>query len=140
MRMGSSRPTRYVLVPGPVIMPGLSPSTRPTRSLGVAVVGKGGAAISVRSYAEEAMLHVNARPQLGRGAIPHHAPLLEHVVVIAEPRDGPQLLVDQQHRQASLLQPLQARPDLRSHERRPSLRGLVEEETNRVRHERAADR
>src|SRR5215510_13713916 len=42
MRMGSRVPTRYVLVPGPVIMPGLSPSTRPTRSLTVAVFGKSG--------------------------------------------------------------------------------------------------
>jgi len=30
------------LVPGPVIMPGLSPSTRPMRPLGVSVVGKSG--------------------------------------------------------------------------------------------------
>src|SRR2546422_4461606 len=139
MRMGSRRPTRYVLVPGPVIMPGLSPSTRPTRSLGVAVVGKG-AAISVRSYAEVAMLHVHARPQLGRGAVPHHAPLLEHVVMIAEPRDGADVLVDQQNRQAALLQPLQARPDLRPHERRQSLRGLVEDEQRGIRHEGASDR
>src|SRR3989440_10582203 len=103
MRMGSRRPTRYVLVPGPVIMPGLSPSTRPTRSLGVAVVGKG-AALSVRSYAEGAMLHVHARPQLGRGAVPHHAPPLEHVGIIAEPRDGAHALGGQQKRQAALPQ------------------------------------
>src|SRR5712692_3222331 len=42
IRMGSRRPTRYVLVPGPVIMPGLRPRTRPTSSLGVAVFGKSG--------------------------------------------------------------------------------------------------
>src|SRR5215475_9642817 len=42
MRIGLRRPTRYVLVPGPVIMPGFKPSTRPTRSVGVAVVGKFG--------------------------------------------------------------------------------------------------
>src|SRR5207249_7552515 len=101
IRMGSRRPTRYVLVPGPVIMPGLSPSTRPTRSLGVAVVGKG-AAISVRSYAEVAMLHVRARAQLGRGPVPHHPPLLEHIVVIRQPRHRLDVLVDQQDRQPAL--------------------------------------
>src|SRR5882724_3905461 len=117
MRIGSRRPTRYVLVPGPVIIPGLSPSTRPTSSLGVAVVGKG-AAISVRSYAEVAMLHVRARAQLVRGAVPHHAPLLEHVVVVGQPRHRADVLVDQQDRQPALLETRQTRPDLRPHERR----------------------
>src|ERR1041384_1017184 len=42
IRMGSRRPTRYVFVPGPVIMPGFRPSTRPTRSVSVAVLGNSG--------------------------------------------------------------------------------------------------
>src|SRR2546422_1882216 len=42
MRIGSRRPTRDVLVPGPVIMPGLSPSTRPTSWDTVAVFGNAG--------------------------------------------------------------------------------------------------
>src|SRR3989442_5786996 len=107
MRIGSRRPTRYVLVPGPVIMPGLSPSTRPTRSLGVAVVGNG-AAIRPRSYAEVSMLHVLAGAQLGRGPAPDHAPLLEHVVVVGQPPERPDGLVDEQHRQAALPESLQA--------------------------------
>jgi hypothetical protein len=40
--MGSLRPIKYVFVPGPVIIPGFSPSTRPTRELTVAVFGKFG--------------------------------------------------------------------------------------------------
>ncbi len=60
--------------------------------------------------------------------------------MIAEPRDGADVLVDQQNRQAALLQPLQARPDLRPHERRQSLRGLVEDEQRGIRHEGASDR
>src|SRR5262245_13857792 len=126
MRIGSRRPTRYVLVPGPVILPGLSPSTRPTRSLGVAVVGKG-AAISARSYAEVAMLHVRARPQLGGGAVPDHAALLQHIVVIGQPRDRLDVLVDQQNRETALLETRQTRPDLCAHERRQPLGGLVED-------------
>src|SRR5437899_1219078 len=42
MRIGRRRPTRYVLVPGPVSMPGLRPRTRATRSVGSAVLGKSG--------------------------------------------------------------------------------------------------
>src|SRR3989442_2670612 len=49
IRMGSRRPTRYVFVPGPVIMPGLRPSTRPTRSVGVAVFGKSGSIQGIAS-------------------------------------------------------------------------------------------
>src|SRR5712692_2741215 len=49
IKMGARRPTRYVLVPGPVIMPGLRPSTRPTRSLGVAVFGKSGSIQGIAS-------------------------------------------------------------------------------------------
>src|SRR5215831_10419642 len=42
MRMGFCRPTRYVLVPGPVMSPGFRPRTRPTRSVGSAVRGNSG--------------------------------------------------------------------------------------------------
>src|SRR3989454_2298603 len=138
MRMGSRRPTRYVLVPGPVIIPGLSPSTRPTSSLGVAVVGKG-AAISARSYAEVAMLDVRTRPQLDRGAVPHHPPLLEDVVMIGQPGHGLDVLVDQQNRQAALLEALEAAPDLGPNERRQPLGGLVEDQQRGIRHEGATD-
>src|SRR2546427_1231726 len=127
MRIGSRRPTRYVLVPGPVIMPGLSPSTRPTRSLGVAVVGNG-AAIRLRSYAEVSVLHVLAGAQLGRGPAPDHAPLLEHVVVIGQPRERLDVFVDEQHRQSARLEPLQAPPDLGADERRQAFGRLVEDQ------------
>src|SRR5436190_3138288 len=138
MRMGSPRPTRYVLVPGPVIMPGLRPSTRPTRSLGVAVVGND-AAISVRSYAEVALLHVRARTELRRAARPHHASLFEDVVMVGEPGHGLDVLVDQQDRQPAPLEALQARPDLDAHQRGQPFGGLVEDEQRGVRHEGAAD-
>src|SRR6266571_4049602 len=96
MRTGSRRPTRYVFVPGPVIMPGLSPSTRPTRGVRVAVRGN---ALSIqlmgsdrtpdtllrRSDPEVAVLDVLARGEIRGGAAPDDAPLLEHVVGIGDP-------------------------------------------------------
>src|SRR5207249_9447732 len=73
MRIGSRRPTRYVFVPGPVIMPGLSPSTRPTSSDTVAVFGNVGSIqltpVSL-SHAQVAVMDVLAGPELGRGAAP----------------------------------------------------------------------
>src|SRR5206468_2947413 len=71
MRIGSRRPTRYVLVPGPVIMPGLSPSTRPTSWDTVAVFGNAGSiqlTPASLSHAEVAVLDVRACTELGRGA------------------------------------------------------------------------
>src|SRR3989442_8991154 len=111
IRIGSRRPTRYVLVPGPVIHPGLSPSTRPTRSLGVAVRGKLGSIqvmlLHFRAPAspaqsllgggfgrgakppseldsEVAVLDILAGRPPGRRPRPHHTPLLANVVAVRD--------------------------------------------------------
>ena len=53
-------------MPGPVIIPGFNPSTRPTSGVSVAVRGKFGSIQLMRgSYPEIAVLHVGARAQLG---------------------------------------------------------------------------
>src|SRR5512138_2911677 len=143
MRIGSRWPTRYVLVPGPVIMPGLSPSTRPTRSLGVAVVGnERSIQLTPRSlsYAEVSVLDVHSEPEIGRGAAPDDLSFLEDVVSVGDPRQGRHVLVDDQDRLAPRLEPFHAAPDLGTHERRQAFGGLVEDEQAWVRHQGASDR
>src|SRR5262245_31258561 len=151
--MGSRRPTRYVLVPGPVIMPGFRPSTRPTRSDGVAVTGNERSTKLIAILSESILSHdarrilshseipvLDLRPlakSLGRPG-PHDAPLLEAVVGVGEPREGPDVLVDEQDRQALCLQAFDAPPDLGADQRRQSFRGLVEDEQAGIGHERAA--
>src|SRR2546430_9014510 len=108
MRIGSRRPTREGFVPGPVIMPGLSPSTRPTRSLGVAVVGnERSIQLTPRSlsYAEVAVLNVRSEAKLGRRAAPDDLPFLEDVVQVRDPRERRHVLVDDQDRLAPRLEP-----------------------------------
>src|SRR5262249_57049542 len=90
------------------------------------------AVISVRSYAEVAMLHVGARSQLVGGAVPDHAALLQHVMVIRQPSHRVDVLVDQEDRQPALLQARQTRPDLAAHEGRQPLGGLVEDQQRRI--------
>src|SRR3989442_12041689 len=143
MRIGSRRPTRYVLVPGPVIMPGLSPSTRPTRSLGVAVVGN---ARSIQltacslSYAEVPVLNVCPSAELGRRSRPDDPALLEDVVRVRDAGERAHVLVDEQDRLATRLEAFHAAPDLGPDERRQPLGRLVEDQQSRVGHQRAADR
>src|SRR5213592_3271107 len=143
MRIGSRRPTRYVFVPGPVIMPGLSPSTRPTSSDTVAVFGNSGSIqltpVSL-SHAQVTVLDVLASPELGRGAAPDDLALLEDVVRVGDPRQRSYVLVDQQDRMAARLEVPEAAPDLPPDERGEPLRRLVTDEQARVRHEGAADR
>src|SRR5262245_7266857 len=122
-------------------MPGLSPRTRPTRSLGVAVVGN---ARSIQltscslSYAEVAVLDVRAGLELGRSTAPDDLAFLEDVVRVRDPREGRHVLVDEQDRLAPRLQARDAAPDLGAHERRQALGGLVEDEQSRIGHERPA--
>src|ERR671930_3422 len=143
MRIGSRRPTRYVLVPGPVIMPGLSPSTRPTRPDTVALFGNSGSiqlTPASLSHAEVAVLDVRAGTELPRGAAPDDLALLEDVVSVSDPRQRGDVLVDQQDRLPARLEVPEAPPDLRADERREPFRRLVEEEQARVRHGGAPDR
>src|SRR5256884_4142956 len=143
MRIGSRRPTRYVFVPGPVIMPGLSPSTRPTSSDTVAVFGNVGS-IQLTPVSPPAgrvgVVAGLAGPELGRGAAPGDLALLEDVVRVGDPRQRGQVLVDQQDRLSARHEVLEAAPDLRPDERGEPLRRLVTDEQARVRHEGAADR
>src|SRR5262245_60445860 len=124
-------------------MPGFRPSTRPTRSLGVAVVGnERSIQLTPRSlsYAEVSVLNVRAEPELGGGTAPDDSPLLEDVVRVRDARERRHVLVDQQDRLPSRLERLDAAPDLRAHERRQPLGRLVQNEQARIRHQRAADR
>src|SRR5712691_11383900 len=91
MRIGCRRPTRYVLVPGPVIMPGFNPNTRPTRSLGVSVFGKfGSIQVTVcplqgsESDSKIPVLDVFVGGQVGRRTGPHDATLFEDVVGVGD--------------------------------------------------------
>src|SRR2546427_12353316 len=143
MRIGSRRPTRYVLVPGPVIIPGLSPSTRPTRSLGVAEVGNE-RSIQLTpwslSHPEVPMLDVLTTPQRSGRPAPDDLALLEDVVRVGDPRQRAHVLVDQQERLAARLEPLDAAPDLGPDQRGEPLGRLVQDEQARVRHQGAPDR
>src|SRR6267142_2212849 len=99
-------------------MPGLSPSTRPTSEVGVAVRGNAESIQLTReSYSEIPVLNVGARAELGRGAAPHHPPLLQHVVMIGQPRERLHVLVDEQDREPLGLEPLEAAPDLAADQR-----------------------
>src|SRR3989449_2173996 len=121
MRIGSRRPTRYVLVPGPVIVPGLSPSTGPTSWDTVAVFGNAGSiqlTPASLSHAEVAVLDVRACTELGRGAAPHDLALLEDVVSVGDPRQRGHVLVDQQDR-------LPARLEVRSEEHTSELQSRL---------------
>src|SRR5215510_16198129 len=89
-------------------MPGLSPSTRPTRSLGVAVVGnERSIQLTPRSlsYAEVSVLDVRSEPEIGRRAAPDDLSFLEDVMQVGDPRQGRHVLVDDQDRLAPRLEP-----------------------------------
>src|SRR5262247_213947 len=142
MMMGSRVPTRYVLVPGPVIIPGLSPSTRPTRSLGVAVVGKFGSIqlmVCLRSRdAEIAALDVLVRFETGRRALVDDLALAHHVYAVRDRERQVIVLLDEEDREAAPLEPLDDPPDLSHHDRGQSLGGLVEQQQAAIGQERAA--
>src|SRR5215469_1753793 len=124
-------------------MPGLSPSTRPTRSLGVAVVGnERSIQLTPRSlsYAEVSVPNVRSRPELGGAAAPDDLPLLEDEVPVGDPRERPHVLVDDQDRLPPRLEPLHAAPDLGADQRRESLGRLVQNQQAWIGHQRAADR
>src|SRR5258705_2715477 len=124
-------------------MPGLSPSTRPTRSLGVAVVGN---ARSIQltacslSYAEMPVLNVCPGAELSRRSRPDDPALLEDVVRVRDAGERAHVLVDEQDRLATRLEAFHAAPDLGPDERRQPLGRLVEDQQSRAGHQRAADR
>src|SRR5882762_11427814 len=91
------------------------------------------------SYAEIALLHVGVRGELGRGAAPHHAPLLEHVVAIGDSAERPYVLVDDQEREPLRFQLRDRAIDFMADERREALGRFVENEQTGIRHQRPAD-
>src|SRR4029453_4555985 len=124
-------------------MPGLSPSTRPTRSLGVPGVGnERSIQLTPRSfsYAEVSVLNVRSEPKVRRGAAPDDLPLFEEVVQVRDPRECGHVLVDDQDRLPPGLEPFHAAPDLGANQGGETLGRLVEDDEGRVRHQRAADR
>src|SRR5205814_2407019 len=77
--------------------------------------------------------------QRRRIALPHHAALLEDEVAVGEGGDRLDVLVDEEDRQSLGAQAPQAAPDLLTDERREAFGRLVEDEKQRIGHERAAD-
>src|SRR4030095_10337655 len=124
-------------------MPGFSPSTRPTRSLGVAVVGnERSIQLTPRSlsYAEVSVANVRSEPELAGRAAPDDLPLLEDVVRVGDARQSGHVLVDDQDRLAPRLEVFHATPDLGADERREPFGRFVQDEQARVRHQCAPDR
>src|SRR2546426_9830187 len=124
-------------------MPGFNPRTRPTSSLGVAVVGKERSIqLTPRSlsYAEVPVLDVLAAAELGGRSAPDDLALLEDVVPVGNPGERPHILVDDQNRLAARFEPFHAAPDFGANQGCQPLRRLVEDEKARVRHQRATDR
>src|SRR4029453_13784464 len=116
MRMGSRVPTRYVLVPGPVIIPGLRPSTRPTMSLGVARLGKSGSIQLMpppsSCHPQVATFDVLVRLQGGGRALPDDLPLVHDVDAIGDPQGQVKVLLDEQDGEPLALEPAHDAPDL----------------------------
>src|SRR5258707_8957579 len=92
------------------------------------------------SDAQVAVLQAAIRRQLGRDAAPDDAAFLEDVVPVGDARQGVQILVYDQDREARGLQLLDRAVDLDADQRRQALRGLVEDEHPRIGHQRAPDR
>src|SRR5437879_13890290 len=82
-------------------MPGVSPSTRATRSLAVAVVGnERSIQLTPRSlsYAQVSVLNVRSESKLGRRSAPDDLPLLEDVVRVRDPGERRHVFVDDEDR------------------------------------------
>src|SRR3989449_10681602 len=121
-------------------MPGFNPRTRPTSSLGVAVVGKERSIqLTPRSlsYAEVPVLDVLAAAELGGRSAPDELALLEDVVPVGNPGEPPHILVDDQNRLAARLQPFHAAPDLGANQGRQPLRRPAQDGKQPARHHRA---
>src|SRR2546428_4096718 len=86
-------------------MPGFSPSTRPTRSLAVAVVGnERSIQLTPRSlsYAQVSVLNVRSESKLGRRSAPDDLPLLEDVVRVRDPGERRHVFVDEDRKSTRL--------------------------------------
>src|SRR5215467_869349 len=79
-----------------------------------------------KSHAEEAVLHVAVPREVGRRARPDHAAFLDHVMPVGDARERPEVLVDDQDREARGLEAFDRAVDLHADERREALGRLVE--------------
>src|SRR5207249_8795223 len=77
--------------------------------------------------------------ELGRRAPPYDTPFFDDVVAVGEAREGLDVLVDDEDRQAARLELSKAGPDLGAHERRQPFGGFVEDEQSRVGHQGTPD-
>lgn len=77
--------------------------------------------------------------KLGRGAAEADFALVHDVVSVGDGERGVQVLLDQQDRQAFLLETPEHIDDLAHNHRRQSLRGLVEQQEFRIEHQSARD-
>src|SRR5438067_649953 len=92
------------------------------------------------SYAEIAALQLAIRAELGRAAGPDNAPFLQYVMPVGDTRQQPDVLVDEEKRQAIRLQLGNRAVDLLAYERRETFGRFVEDQEARVGHQRAPDR
>src|SRR5215470_5548347 len=150
IRIGRVRPTRYVLVPGPVIIPGFRPRTRPTRSVGSAVRGKSGS-IQLMAPSRDVDVYASRDPKIPpldglvtlevvRSALVDDLSLAHHVDAIRDAQGQVIVLLDQQDRQALALEALEDAADLPHDDRRQSLGRLIQQEHPAIREERATER
>src|SRR5215471_7908409 len=81
-----------------------------------------------KSHAEETVLHVAVSRELGRRSGPDHAPFLDQVMPVGDARERPDVLVDDEDREARGFEVFYRAVDLDAHERSEPLGRLVEDE------------
>src|SRR5215467_4944319 len=134
-----SRSTAFARGPEKDLHRFLTDSTR-ARLLAARAQGKEIVGVCATSHAEVAMLHFAVAAQIRRSAGPHDAAFLDDVVPVGDAHERPEVLVDDEDRQARSLEALDGTVDLDADEGREALGRLVEDEEFRVGHQRAADR
>src|SRR6267142_1423291 len=83
--------------------------------------------ILIGSDPEISVLDLPILSQFPRIVNPYDAALLQHVVPVGDPRERPDVLVDQEDRHPGGLQPADGLVDLGAHHRRQALGRLVED-------------
>src|SRR3990167_6310975 len=111
------------------VAPSITPSTRACR--------KSTTSRSASLDAEVRPADPLVRRDFGRGAVKGDAPLLEEVRVVGDGEREPRVLLDQEHRDAFAVQPLDDLEDLLHDEWREPQRRLVHHEQAGAGHQRA---
>src|SRR5262245_58045899 len=131
-------------------MPGFRPRTRPTKSVGSAVRGKSGS-IQLMAPSRDLDVCSSRDPKIPpldgvvtletvRRALVDDLSLAHHVDTIRHLQSQVIVLLDQQDREALVLEPLEDAPDFPHDDGRQSLGGLVQQKHAAIREERSAER